>query len=673
MKVPFLERVSSIRRELYNLKVWPAQRFADGGIGITGEFIITEANGHNEILFWSNGSLYAIENGKVNLRLDNAQALGFIAISHKVVAVERKNGKYYVGNEKFDGYWSKYGFQVLRSSRTALVVTPYAVLELERPDHVSIFPTHVSLIYGSESIAVDPWGNKRTWKKGMHYVGETKDEWVFYSPAGRIEVAGKRGLADQVSSITFCSETPYLIGSAFGQAAVLCGDTLKVREEGGWLSKGASFGVLRLAYHDGVVTVLKSRELLIEQPDSSDTRIWVEDAKSVAWISESIYAIVKDYVVKVKFVECGEALRARKDTVDGNPALLEKSGCLTEFRATAREPIVVINDSDGEISLDTKVVNKAIIDGEVTLTDGLIYYRIPVRLKVQRPEVSLESVKLRRAKGGHPLGDPSSNAILKARIRAYVPSTLPYKLLLTCCGSSKEFVQFVKTFSGELEMNVNTFEDRYVRLSVSIINADGEKQTTYEYTVPIEDVQKPNVKPEKLITYTGASVWEIERVKDGEFAWDVVRMHPLAYYGVRIVKKGSIIRTGDREIRATEAHETTDELGRSVLVVPVESPLARIEAVVKGHDLVITPKCARDEVIIEAFYAGRVKRVLGCGEMTFPLDPFYNQVIINVYFYGLVWTEKLRLTGLNPKAAFTFAEKVSDLIKDMLSKNFVFP
>jgi hypothetical protein len=673
MKIPFLERISSIRPEFHNLKVWPAQRFSDGAIGVTGEFIVREEKDPNEVLFWSNGSLYTINNGKVNLQLDNAHALGFIALASRVVAVERKNGKFVVGNEKFDGYWSKYGFQVLRSNKTSLVVTPYKVLELERPDHVAIFPTHVSLIYGTESVAVDPWGNKRTWERGMHYVGETKDERVFYSPAGRIEVVGKRGSSDHVSSITFCNETPYLVGSTFGQAVILCGDTMKVREEGGWLSKSANTGILRIGYHDGIVVVLKSRELEIEQSDSSEARTWIEDAKALAWISESLYSVVKNYVVKVKFVECGEVLRVKKALVDGSPALLEKSDCLSGLKVIAREPIVVVDDRNQEVLVDTKVINKAFVDGEVTLTDGLAYVRVPIRLKVQRPEVILEKAKIRRAIGGHPLGDSSSNAILKAKIRVQVPSSLPYKLVLTCCGSSKDYAEFVGTFSDEVEMYVNTLEERLARLFVNIVNIDGEKQMTFEYTVPIEDLHKPHVSPERLITYVEASRLEIERVKDNEFAWDVVRAYPVTYNGVRIVKKGSVIRIGDREVKATELLETSDELGRSILLVPVENPLTGVEVTIEGHDLVIMPKCTRSETVVETFYAGRVKRVLGCNEMRFPLDPFYNEVNINVYFHGLVWTEKLRLGGLDLITAFILSKKASDRVKDTLTKTFGFP
>ncbi len=675
MRIPLVETLTHVEIPHPRVKLWPAYDFKDRKVHVTGDFVkCKEACDDGAYFIELDGKLYQIKSdGEIELKVEHSGAVGYLLADSKFLPIKKKGDKYILGNEKFTLYQNKYGLKVLSSKEKTLVSTPFTTIEVESGRDVAIFPTHVSILFDSYSVAIDPWGNEWVQKVPRHYVGETGIETIYYSPSGKVSVEGKHESIDPMSSITFCDALPVLVGTMHDRVAILCGDKVKMRSETGWISYDSEGGPLNVAYFDNVVLKLNDYTLVTKERDHEPSKIWVEGVGSVLWVQEGVFGVVKNYLSRIRLIECNDLIRVKRPVIDGRPAELEKDDCVKGFRVNVKDPLRLIRENGNKILVDS-IDLKRNIRGIIQLTDEFTTVETPVSLSMNEAKISVIEASARRAIAGHLLEDRDFNALLVTKLSVHIPSTLPFDLSVSCCGAEKTIGGVRGAWEGTVTLKLRSYYGDSFRVNIVVLNERKVPQLTYELTVPVRDVSPPSKPPEVITKYFGASLAKIERVSDDTFEWDRLYLKPTDFDGVIFAKLGERVALNGNEVVADRVIETVDEENKNVMIVPIRNPVNSFRTEIRGHEILIEPICNGSEpFLIEAFYAGRVKRVFGCSALALPFDPFYNEMTVNVYYQGMRWKERFKLEGVNVGLGYQLAARLTNALSSHLSKIFGVP
>ena len=661
MKIPQLIRVQEI--ELYNDKVeyW-ATRTLDGKILYTGNFQTDYVNKGGRIFFSLDGKLVSFDGERIEIVMEDVRAYDYVFYYDRPLPVYRKDTKFVIGNKKYSEFHKKYGFIVLRDGKEIEIFTPFRTTTLEVPIDYLVLPTHISLLYEDFSLTVDVLGNVKKSNLPLHFVGKFGSYQVFYSRAGRVQVVSDEGSS---GSEVFCNSPPFVIGLLGKNVALQCDDKTKILNGSGWIIRNAREPLLRAVYYgNSLLSVDESTGNMKVQDNSltPDSSILVHNVKSVILLGDYPYVIHRNYVEKFSFVICDEIVRFTKRVIDGTPAEVEVEECASEASFDLLEPLVVVAREDNRVKIDTKLLKER-IKSKARITIDDVEVSLPVEVRVTAPRASLEFVELKRVEGGHLASSFDYNSKLRVKVLYELPSVLAYELKLTCCGAQKTVKISGK---GEEEIVLPVFTPRTDRASVKLAigNDYRSEQLVIETVVKPETVTPEDAEYKRLEFYDGGSLYKIERLQRGDFVWDKIWIYPVHYYGVKFVKKGSQVTVGEGKVVIKEPIEIRESSGKSVFLVPVDDPVSDVNPVTVGEELVVQLKC-KEPAVVEAFYAGHVVRSMKCGNLVFPLDPFYDEVVLNVYSNGLVWSHTLKV-NFSLKDAISFGIRAAGLILDEL-------
>ena len=661
MKVPQLALVQEI--ELYNEKVdyWPT-RTSDGKILYSGNFQIDYVGKNSRIFFSLDGKLVSFDGEKTEIVVEDVRAYDYVFYYDRPLPVYRREGKFVVGSAKYSEFYKKYGFIILKDNRKVEIFTPFRTVALEVPIDYLVLPTHVSLLYEDFSLTVDVVGNIKKITSPSHFIGRFGSYQVFYSRSGRVQVIDAEGSA---GSEVFCGTLPFVIGMSGTTLALQCDDKIKFLNGSGWVIRDARESPLRAVYYNNSLLSIDETSGNMKVQDDSlapDVNISVHNVKSVILLGDYPYIVHRNYVERVSFVICDEAVKFTKREIDGRPAEAELEDCVREATFDISEPLVVVRREGNRVKIDTKLLKERIRSrAKITIRD--VEISLPLEVRANSPRVSLKTAELKRAEGGHLVWSFDHNSKLRVKVSYDLPSTLIYDLKLMCCGSQKAVKISGK---GEEEIVLPVFASRTDRVLVKVVvgNDYREEQLAIETVVKPDTVVPGDAEYKYIEIYQGGSLYKIERLQRGEFAWDKIWIYPVHYYGVKFVKKGSQVTIGDEKLVVKEPIEIKDSSGKSFFLVPVDDPVSDVRATSEGEKLVIQLNC-REPAVVEAFYAGHVARSMNCGTLVFPLDPFYNEVVLNVYSNGLVWSRSLKV-DVSLKEAMGIGIKAAELILNEL-------
>ena len=661
MKVPQLTRVHEI--ELYNEKVeyWPTKT-SDGRVLYSGNFQTDYVSKNGRIFFSLDGKLVSFDGKKTEIVADDAQAYDYVFYYDRPLPVYRRGTKFVVGNAKYSEFYKKYGFIILKDSKKIEIFTPFGTANLEAPIDYLMLPTHVSLLYNDFSLTVDVLGNTKKVNSPLHFIGKYGSYQVFYSRAGRVQVIDDEG---STGSEVFCDTPPFVIGMLGRTLVLQCDEKTKLLNGSGWIVRNVRDSPLRTVYYsNSLLTIDENSGNMRVQDDLStpSINILVHNVKSVVLLGDYPYIVHRNYVEKFGFLICEEAVKITKREIDGTPAEVELEDCVKEASFELSEPLVVVRREDNRVKIDTKLLKERIRSrARITIDDVEISF--PLEVRAISPRASLKVAELKRAEGGHLVWSFDHNSELKVRVSYELPSTLTYDLKLTCCGAHKTVKISGK---GEEEIILPVFTPRTDRALVRLVvgNEYREEQLAIETVVKPDTVIPEDVEYKRLEFYEGGSLYKIERLQRGEFVWDRVWVYPVHYYGVKFVKRGSQVAIGNEKVVVKEPIEIRESSGKSFFLVPVDDPVSDVKAVSIGEKLVIQLDC-KEPAVVEAFYAGHVARSVNCGNLVFPLDPFYNEVVLNVYINGLVWSRTLKV-DVSIKEAMSIGLKAAELILNEL-------
>ena len=661
MKIPQLTRVQGI--ELYNDKVeyW-ATRTLDGKILYTGNFQTDYVSKGGRIFFNLDGKLISFDGEKTEIAVEDVRAYDYVFYYDRPLPVYRREGKFVIGNKKFSEFHKKFGFIILREGKEIEIFTPFKTATLEVPMDYLVLPTHVSLLYGDYSLTIDVLGNIKKISSPFHFVGRFGSYQVFYSRAGRVQVVD-----DEASSRSevFCDTPPFVIGMLGKSIALQCDDKTKFLNGSGWIIRNAHEPPLRAVYYsNSLLSVDENTESMRVQDDplTQDSTILVRNVKSVVLLGDYPYVVHRNYVEKFSFLICDEAVKFTKRVIDGTPAEAEIEDCVREASFDLSDPLVVVARDGSKVKIDTKLLKERIRSkARITIDD--VEVTLPVEVRVSSPRASLKLIELKRAEGGHLVSSFDHNSKLRAKVIYELPSVLTYDLTLTCCGTQKTVKISGK---GEEEIVLNVFTPRTDRAMVKLTigNDYRNEQLAIETVVKPDIITPEDAEYKQLEFYKGGSLYRVERLQRGEFVWDKIWVYPVHYYGVKFVKKGSQVTVGEEKVVVKEPVEIRDSSGKSVFLVPVDDPVSDVSVLTLGEELVVQLNC-REPAVVEAFYAGHVARSVKCGNLVFPLDPFYDEVVLNVYSNGLVWSRTLKV-NFSLKDAITIGIRAAGLILNEL-------
>lgn len=661
MKIPQLTRVQEI--ELYNEKVeyW-ATWTLDGKIFYTGKFQTDYGSRGGRVLFSLDGKLVSFDGERIEIVLEDIKAYDYVFYYDRPLSVYRKEGKFIIGNKKYSEFHKKYGFIVLRDDKEIEIFTPFRTAILDAPIDYLVLPTHVSLLYEDFSLTVDVLGNVKKVNLPFHFVGKFGSYQIFYSRAGRVQVVYDEGSS---GSEVFCETPPFVIGMLGKSIVIQCDNKTKILNGSGWIIRTAREPPLRSVYYGNSLLIVDESTRSMKVQDDTltpDSSILVHNVKSVILLGDYPYVVHRNYVEKLSFVICEDVVRLTKRVIDGTPAEAELEECISQSSFDFSEPLVVVARGDNRAQIDTKLLEER-IKSKARVMIGDIEVTLPIEVRATAPRVSLELVELKRAEGGHLVSSFDHNSVLRVKVMYELPSVLAYELTLTCCGAKKK-VKISGKGEEEIVLPVFTPQTDRVLVKVAIGNDYRDEQIVVETVVKPETVTPEDAEYKRLEFYEGGSLYKIERLQRGEFVWDKIWIYPVHYYGVRFVKKGSQVTVREGKAIVKEPIEIKESSGKSVFLVPVDDPVSDVKVVAVGERLVIRVNCI-EPAVIEAFYAGHVARAVNCGNIVFPLDPFYDEVVINVYSYGLVWSHVLKL-NISLKDAMRIGSRAAVLLLNEL-------
>ena len=630
------------------------------GVKIKGEWI------------YKSGKSVIRKSEKIEDKMDysNTDAVGFVYVDDVIKTIEAKGKAFIYDDEKYSDFIHYYAFTVLENKNKILVIVNGKEFEEEKPLEYRITPSFINLVYNDKSVVIDVDGNKKTFNKGMFYLGESSKGRLFQTLAGKI-------IAERDPDFFgVCTSDTYYLGEASDGIVIACGKEVKYYREGSWtelsnmMNERASYANFnfvivtnvnttiynghfeKLFELDGIHAATADRKYLYLLTESK--RIYVVDATQTS----PPFTILKD--------STGITLTIEKALY---PALRLGKG-LIEIKEKEDQDKVTLRIEPNRLTVPVK--------SKIEVINDLIKYSKEISIQPAEVNLDLIDAYILVSEGGRVKGFESNyNAVLKARVVYKIPTKLPVVLKFNVRG--KEYSYQLEKTEGDITKSIPlTKLDTNDEIVVVSLERNGYTEVSKEYRVKVKDVVKDPKNYKTIEVINNVSRRIVRKSELGDFEWGKVWESQDVYDNVVIAKAGSIVVIEGQKFEVKEGVQRItisrdsdkEKYNREYIIYGLPSPIEGIKAKIAVNKLYLTLKL-RYKIPITAIYGTQIQ-TNSSGKFVFQLDPFYSTIIIKAYYSkDIKWEYNYTIKNIM-KDAILHALVLSTKLKEQLDEHALF-
>ncbi|AGE71413.1 protein UpsX [Sulfolobus acidocaldarius] len=540
------------------------------------------------------------------------------------------------GNEKFDEYKSKYGFIMLLNGKRARVILPYGqFVDVEHPKFYKIFRDHVDLIYDNETLIIYRDGRRERYKGEKYLIALTSVGRVFLSPNGRILLD-----SSAYDLMGICTEDMEFIGETRNGIIISCGNKLKSFYRGGWSYIG-SFSYLPVIDADYNHISINDGNVVNVYELDSDKSSKLFNVRALKFKDGKIILISKSGTVfKLSFSKDTDFLKIINDKNSVElPYIIRIDKKIASDFSLSKNLIDVEKVADGDgfvLKLEPfKLSNET--EGSITFKEEIFEYQFPLKVFSDLPDIEVESGHIIMAKNGHLKTDPSSNAILKLKMRFKIPSLLRKSILIDV-GNKKTKVDLDRSV-GELDLSIPFFklslDEEVVKISVL---RDNRVELKKEFIVKTNlKMMSKNSKKTSYAVIQDMSKRTYKVYNDDLFSWEEFSEEPNIYENIYYAKVGDKLQIEDKIIEVKDGLNQVKverpNYSRTYFIYGVSNPLRDLKVTLKESDVIFDLVKDEDSVVTVIYGTNYV--TTKNNKIKFSIDPAYNTIIIRSYKEGI--------------------------------------
>ena len=613
-----------------------------------------------ELIYRSGSSVITRDEEKEDIiDYQTEDAIDFIYVDGVVRSVEKKGKAIIYNGEKYSNYTRKYAFSVLENKNTDVIIANGKEIEVEKPVSFRIYPTYVNLVYNDKSVVIDFKGNKSTFNRPEFYLGVSSKGKLFHSIQGKIS-------ADRDANLMgICSSEAYYVGEASAGIVIACDTKVKYFANGGWTNLSNTSNLLGNFANFYYVIVADTEATVFN--GSFEKLFSLNNIHSAFADRKYIYVITNSR--KIYVIEPTEDYMPLLILQDSYGATITVDKTLYQSLRLGKELVKVGESVNGE-KVTTRVEPVRLTQGAqsyIEISNDLFTYRKEINIPPAEISLDVEDAVILLADKGRVKGEENYyNALFKAKVKAKAPGKSGLNLRFRVHGRELAF----PITEEEKEYKIPLMKvDKNEEIVNVLIERNGYVEVSKEFPVRVKEVKEKR-KGRVVEKIVNAKRLIITKSEDEDFEWPKVREYPDPYDNVIIAKEGETVIIEGQKFEARAGVQKVivkrENLEREYIIYGIGNPVNGIEASVVSNTLVINVKLEY-KVPVTIVYGTQIQTSTD-GNFTFDLDPFYNSIIVKVFYSDKIKWEMSFKTEELMKLAFKQAINVAESIKERLEE-----